>query len=164
MTQLNRKTKTVFQNGIHPKVANLNFDNLKFKLTKPSEAEMTLEKFLLAEQEYRRFLSLKKMYPNIDLVPSKLIDTFWHAHILDTKAYREDCQNVFGYFLDHYPYFGIKDSKDYKKLQSSFERTKKLYEHHYGKYPKLGNSAARCQDHACHAPTSCACRTPGACK
>ncbi len=164
MTQLNRKTKTVFQDGIHPAVERLNFENLKFKLTQSSEAEMTLEQFILAEQEYRRFLSLKKMYPSVDLVPSKLIDAFWHAHILDTKAYRQDCQNVFGYFLDHYPYFGIKDSEDYENLQSSFGRTKKLYEHHYGKYPKRESSAARCQDHACHAPTSCACRSPGACK
>lgn len=35
--------------------------------------------------------------------PSKGVDAVWHTHILFTKKYREDCQNIFGAFIDHEP-------------------------------------------------------------
>lgn len=93
--------------GLELKVSQLNFKHLKHKYTASSEAEMTPDEWDFAEQEYRRFLTLKCFYPSIALVPSKTVDAIWHAHILDTRAYREDCQDVFGRFIDHYPYFGI---------------------------------------------------------
>ncbi|MFD7407776.1 glycine-rich domain-containing protein [Streptomyces sp. NPDC059866] len=37
------------------------------------------------------------------LSPSPLVDNFWHAFLLHTKAYREFCQQTFGRFLDHQP-------------------------------------------------------------
>ena len=45
-------------------------------------------------------------------VPCKLVDELWHAHILDTRAYRDDCYRIFGFFYDHYPYFGLRDAAD----------------------------------------------------
>ena len=42
------------------------------------------------------------------------MDGFWHMHILDTKAYREDCQKIFGRFIDHFSYFGIYCNEDRK--------------------------------------------------
>lgn len=145
-------------------IKNLNFDKLKFKMTESNEAIMPLEVFKFAEQEYKRFLALKYFYPNETLVPNKLVDEFWHAHILDTKNYQIDCLKVFGTFLHHYPYFGIHDDVDQANLQKTFSRTKELYELWFGPYPDFTN-AARCgDDHACHAPSSCACRVPGACK
>src|SRR5215207_2821612 len=57
---------------------------------------------------YRKFLFLKKKYGHeYSLPPSEDIDEFWHMHILDTKNYRKDCEAIFGYYLDHYPYLGI---------------------------------------------------------
>lgn len=150
-------------------VANLNFEKLKWKLTKSSESTWSDELCSLAELEYRKFLSLKKWYPKQPLVPSKLIDKFWHEHILDTKSYMSDCDTVFGYYIHHYPYFGIFGDDDQQNLQNTFNETVKLYEKHFGKFPTEqlyeDQRGARCgDDHACHAPSSCACRVPGACK
>ncbi|WMN60900.1 hypothetical protein NI389_05690 [Pseudoalteromonas xiamenensis] len=150
-------------------VANLNFEKLKWKLTKSSESTWSDEQCSLAELEYRKFLSLKKWYPKQPLVPSKLIDKFWHEHILDTKSYMKDCEAVFGFYIHHYPYFGIFGEDDHHKLQKTFNETVKLYEKHFGQFPTEmlydDQIGARCgDDHACHAPSSCACRVPSACK
>lgn len=113
----------------------LDFGRLKHKFTSTSDAGMTSEEWDTAESEYRRFLALKLIYPGISLVPSKQVTKIWHAHILDTRAYREDCEKVFGRFIDHYPYFGIYGKKDYQALQHSFSLTVELYERHFGPYP-----------------------------
>ena len=146
-------------------VSTLDFSRLKHKYTQSSESEMSEYQWDSAELEYRRFLQLKVLYPAVSLVPSKEIDAIWHAHILDTRAYREDCNMVFGYFLNHYPYFGINGEQDYSNLKTAFQETVNLYEKHFGPYPSSTiNNNARCQDHACHAPSECACRVEGACK
>ncbi|MBU3008595.1 glycine-rich domain-containing protein [Cobetia amphilecti] len=156
----------VDRHGLDMNVSRLDFDRLKHKYTASSEAEMSVESWDKAEREYRRFLSLKAFYPAVSLVPSKEVDALWHAHILDTRAYREDCHQVFGRFIDHYPYFGIYGEDDYQQLKDAFAQTVALYEKHFGAYPGGGteSQAMRCQDHACHVPTSCACRVEGACK
>ncbi len=146
-------------------VQKLDFSRLRYKHTSSHEAEMTEAEWDKAELEYRRFLHLKQLYPGVSLVPSKQVDYVWHAHILDTKAYREDCQNLFGRFIDHYPYFGIYGKEDYANLVSAFDKTIELYEKHFGLYPsKSPLNAARCEDHSCHVPSECACRVAGACK
>lgn len=60
-----------------------------------------------AEADYKKFLALKRTYPEKEIVPNKQVDLFWHQHILDTQKYAEDCENIFGYFLHHFPYFGM---------------------------------------------------------
>jgi len=156
----------VTKSGLEMNVSKLDFKRLKHKYTQSSEAEMSHAEWDSAELEYRRFLTLKTLYPSISLVPSKQVDAIWHAHILDTRAYREDCQRIFGSFLDHYPYFGIYGQDDYQELKNAFAQTVCLYEKHFGFYPGGGHEtqAMRCQDHACHVPTTCACRVEGACK
>ncbi|HDY97732.1 MAG TPA: hypothetical protein ENH72_04495 [Pseudomonas sabulinigri] len=153
-------------NGLDMNVSHLDFKRLKHKYTESSEAEMAASEWDMAELEYRRFLTLKRLYPTISLVPSKTVDALWHAHILDTRAYRTDCHKVFGRFVDHYPYFGIYGEEDYQELKNAFAQTVALYEKHFGAYPNGGaeSQAMRCTGHSCHAPTSCACRVPGACK
>ncbi len=55
-------------------------------------------------------------------------------------------------------------------LQTSFDETIKLYEMQFGDFPITTlfgsgtHTAARCGGHACHVPSTCACRSPGACK
>ncbi|WP_334059487.1 glycine-rich domain-containing protein [Alteromonas sp. S005] len=158
-------------NEQHAAINSLNLDKLKWKLSKSSEATWTEELIDFAEEEYKKFLFLKLIYPKVALVPNKLVDKFWHEHILDTVAYQKDCEAIFGYFIHHYPYFGIYGDDDQRSLQTAFDETVALYEKHFGKYPTdvlygaNSNKAARCgDDHACHAPSSCACRVPGACK
>lgn len=167
---INETSELHSTNEINPLVMALNFKKLKWKLTKSSEATWSTFLCDFAELEYKKFLTLKMLYPKVSLVPSKLVDKFWHEHILDTKSYATDCDKLFGHFIHHYPYFGIYGGEDQQALQASFESTIELYETHFGKYPTdelygtNGNEAARCEDHACHVPSSCACRTPGACK
>ncbi|WP_095148387.1 hypothetical protein [Pseudomonas sp. Irchel s3a18] len=153
-------------NGLEMQVSQLDFQRLKHKYTASSEAEMSAAQWDASELEYRRFLTLKCLYPTVALVPSKPVDAIWHAHILDTRAYRENCLQVFGRFIDHYPYFGIYGQDDYQELKSAFAHTVALYEQHFGAYPGGGceTQAMRCKDHACHVPTTCACRVEGACK
>lgn len=84
------------------------------------------------ETEYKRFLALKRNYPNKEIVPNGPVDKFWHQHILDTAKYSEDCTDLFGYFLHHYPYFGMNGEQDAKNLVDAFEDTKALYKLHFG--------------------------------
>lgn len=148
----------------------LHFDKLNWKLTKSSESTWSDDLCDFAECEYRKLLSLKKWYPKLSFVPSKLVDKYWHEHILDTKSYLDDCNAVFGYFVHHYPYFGIYGDDDQSKLQVAFDQTVLLYEQHFGDFPtdklfgQQSLEASRCEGHSCHAPSTCACRSPGACK
>ena len=152
-----------FNSAIPEKIQNLDFSNLRYKLTHGEEATMSLDVCEFAEQEYKKFLALKFMYPQEALVPNKLVDQFWHTHILDTMSYQMDCVNIFGEFMHHYPYFGIFGDEDSSKLKEAFSRTKEIYNMWFGQYPEY-LAATCCKDHACHVPSSCACRVPSACK
>lgn len=99
------------------------------KLQNHHEGEGWTEKQCLeAAKEYRRYLKLKLLYPNENIVPNRAIDTLWHYHILDTAAYYKDCMAIFGKILHHYPYFGMHGEKDAENFFNSFDRTKYLYE------------------------------------
>lgn len=149
--------------GIPPEIIDLNFERIKHKISLKESLGWSFDKIAHAEREYKRYLTLIKANIDKRIVPSKLMDEFWHMHILDTKAYREDCHKVFGRFIDHYPYFGIYGQEDHKNLLNEFEETKKLYRKAFN--AEIGDaSASRCQDHACHVQSECACRTQGACK
>ena len=92
---------------INSLVNTINFEKLKWKLTKSTEATWNESMCDFAEVEYKKFLTLKMLYPKVSFVPSKLVDKFWHEHILDTKSYAEDCDTLFGTFIHHYPYFCV---------------------------------------------------------
>jgi hypothetical protein len=65
-----------------------------------------------AEFYYRCFLQATVDHPRKRLAPTREIDRFWHHHILDTQKYIDDCQAVFGYYLHHFPYSGIRSQQD----------------------------------------------------
>ena len=69
---------------------------------------------------YRRFLALNIVYEDRKICPTGPIDDFWHAHILDTHAYAQDCDYLFGRYLHHFPYFGMRGPDDYEALQTAF--------------------------------------------
>jgi hypothetical protein len=72
------------------------------------------------------------MYPNESIAPLVDVDTFWHYHILDTMKYARDCEQVFGYFLHHYPYVGMRGGQDEQFRLDSGERMRTLYEATFG--------------------------------
>lgn len=82
--------------------------------------------------EYRRFLSLKQWYPNQMLVPRGVALQLWQAHILDTRAYRSDCEAVFGRFIDHFPYLGAESEADQRELHFAEQLYRELYARHFG--------------------------------
>ncbi len=98
-----------------------------------------------AEIEYKRFLTLLYLYPNESIVPTKQMDKFWHFHILDTWKYYNDCQNIFGKFIHHYPYLGMFGKEDEEKLNDCFMKTSKLYENTFGE--KIIRQASSCNGH-----------------
>lgn len=144
-------------------IERLDLTRIRWKLSSEDPTTWTTETLDAAEREYRRFLALKKAFPAREFVPTKLVDEFWHQHILDTAAYATDCESIFGRFVHHYPYFGMHDAADAVNLAQAFHETQRAYAALFGEEPPQ-TAWARCKDHACHAPTSCACRTPGACK
>jgi len=104
-----------------------------------------------AEIEYKKFLALKRTYPEKDIVPNKLVDQFWHQHILDTQKYAEDCDCIFGHFMHHFPYFGMKDEQDMQNLRDAFDETKELYSLHFDQ--KYTGEAPKCTAPKCR--TAC---------
>ena len=82
------------------------------KLQEKSYAGWSLERILNAEKGYKQYLAMTKALGGKQLVPNGDIDRFWHEHILDTRRYAKDCNSFFGYFLHHYPFFGMRGEVD----------------------------------------------------
>lgn len=126
----------------------LDLGMIKLKLQDKEEGEgWSQAKCNEAEIEYKRFLALKRAYPMKEIVPHGLIDKFWHQHILDTVTYAEDCSELLGYFLHHYPYFGMNGEQDAQNLTDAFEETKVLYKKHFG--VNYIGAAKRCKAPKC---------------
>jgi hypothetical protein len=123
--------------------AQLDLEPIKTKLMHIQSGEgWSLDKADAVEKEYRRFLCLMKLYPDEDTAPLVDVDTFWHYHILDTMKYAADCQAVFGYFLHHYPYVGMRGEDDEQFRLDSGERMRELYESTFGEaYPGANSDA-----------------------
>lgn len=69
-----------------------------------TRAKWTSAQNRLAEKWYRGYLWLSYLHgkrPVFGIVAEA--DELWHAHIVYTKRYRQDCRRVFGEFLDHNP-------------------------------------------------------------
>jgi hypothetical protein len=106
----------------------LDLEPIVYTLTHPGDGEpaMTLAEADEAVRSYRAFLSLLAAYPDRQLVPTKVIDAVWHAHLLDTSKYATDCQQLFGRFVHHFPYFGLRGADDAAALQAAGADTRRL--------------------------------------
>lgn len=114
-------------------IAELDLEPIKIKLMHKESGEgWSLERANAVEFEYRRFLTLMKKFPNESTSPLVDVDAFWHYHILDTMKYAADCQAVFGYFLHHFPYIGMRGDDDAATLARLGVRMKQLYEAEFG--------------------------------
>jgi len=114
-------------------IAALDLEPIKVKLMHEESGEgWTLERANAVEFEYRRFLFLMNKFPNEQTAPLVDVDTFWHYHILDTMKYAVDCEAVFGHFLHHFPYIGLRGEDDEAAHVRVGERMKELYEETFG--------------------------------
>ncbi|WP_232833462.1 glycine-rich domain-containing protein [Paraburkholderia kururiensis] len=110
----------------------LDFARMKAKLLHRRDGQWTPETVARAEAGYRQFLKLAAQYPDTAIVPSEEVDQFWHAHILDTKRYANDCERIFGFVLHHNPYVGIDGADDEARLFELASATGALMERTFG--------------------------------
>lgn len=134
--------------AIMKRVDSIDFVPHGYKLQR--ESDWNESKINCAIKLYKEWLVLQVLYEDLSFAPSELIDEFWHAHILDTRKYMNDCNMIKGEFIHHYPYFGLTDQENETVLESGFQLTKKLYQHHFG-HSDLGFNG----DHF----ASCGCRS-----
>jgi hypothetical protein len=121
----------------------LDLDPIKLKLMDAEEGQGWSRGYVdRMELAYKRFLTLMVKFPDESIAPTKDVDKFWHGHILDTLKYGEDCQNVFGYFLHHFPYFGMRGEEDAANLRAASANMHAIYEREFGE--ALPSAAAFC--------------------
>lgn len=124
------------------RVDELDLEPIVYKLTHPESGEpsLALTRADADVELYRCFLKLCLLYPDVTMVPTTSIDHVWHTHMLDTSKYRADCNHVFGRFLDHFPYAGLRGEEDRHAWQQAFTRIRHLFCQHFG--VDLGDLAA----------------------
>jgi hypothetical protein len=118
-------------------ISAIDFTTMREKLADPDFGEPWIpEKIEFCEREYRRWLFLCRKYDGEILSPSFAMDEYWHAHMLDTRAYMRDCARIFGRYMHHNPYLGMAGPLDEQRLLAASERTTQYYmqtfhEHQY---------------------------------
>lgn len=133
-------------------VSSLDLGPIMAKLEYEGMDKNTIEEL---EVMYRNFLLLYATNPGMIIVPTKELDEFWHHHILDTQKYAEDCEKVFGFFLHHFPYYGMRSEEDEVDLQEKFQATADLYQHEFGQpYQLEGQTRSMCNGGVCGYVTS----------
>lgn len=118
----------------------LDLEPVKFCLIK--KKGWSLAKADKVSDLYLKFLMLIALYPDKSIVPTEAIDEMWHMHILDTRKYYDDCKNIFGTFIHHFPYYGVRDMDDETSMRISFEETLRLFEKHFGKKPYINGMSS----------------------
>jgi hypothetical protein len=130
---MNRKSQRKTPEQMIEAIFALDLDPIKLKLMDKAEGHgWTRAQADQNELEYKRFLALLAKYPDQSIAPTTEVDKFWHGHILDTMKYAEDCENVFGYFLHHFPYFGMRGEQDAADLVNAFMNMQRLHEQEFG--------------------------------
>ena len=55
----------------------------------------------------------------LTIAPTAEVDAFWHAHILDTRKYFQDCATIANRYLHHFPYLGMLGEDDKLNLEKA---------------------------------------------
>ena len=142
----------------------LDLDPIKVKLMDAEDGQgWTREYAERMEVAYKRFLTLLVTHPETTVAPSKEIDKFWHAHILDTMKYADDCQRLFGYFLHHFPYFGLRGAEDAAQLAQAGQDMERLYLQEFGEAMPAADTAYRAAAKPQSTAAYCAAAKPAYC-
>jgi hypothetical protein len=131
------------------RVDELDLEPIVFKLMhpEPGESGLSLERADRDVALYRCFWQLCVLYPNTTIVPTRELDHVWHTHMLDTARYRADCDRVFGRFLDHFPYAGLRGEDDRRAWRADFAQTRALFQEHFGVEISAQPAASACSNH-----------------
>lgn len=111
------------------KLNNISFGEVAYQLRTKEGWDLDLVNKEI--NRYRQFLILHRLYPERPLVPSRNVDTVWHHHVLLTELYRKNCEEVFGYYVNHYPSFGTRDGEDTEAAETAFAETCRLMDKHF---------------------------------
>lgn len=125
-------TTPVVLHAVDPAVSRIDLSTVRHHLTRSPHAIMSPHEWLTAESEYRQFLTLRNRFPGRLLIPSGTTLSIWQAHILDTRAYRADCETAFGRYLDHFPYLGKSDPADRAEHEIGLRNLRQLVDRYYG--------------------------------
>jgi len=152
---------TIEQEELATKIQAMNLEPVIFKLVR--EYGWSLEKAFLVEAQYKTFLFMTFTLSEA-VVPNQDIDEMWHNHILDTRLYALHCREVFGRFIDHFPYLGAMGENDAQLLTESYKDTVQKF----GKYAPIfgadpiklqGTEASKCVgsciEHGCNTCSKC---------
>jgi hypothetical protein len=120
----------------------------------PAEVDWTEGQAETVIEEYRKFLTLAHEGDGKVTTPSKNIDIIWHTHVLDTQKYYTDVVNIFGHMVHHFPYLGVRGSKDREVLIAGYVDTLKRYKDRFGRTARkdVWGKAAHCGSSHCSRP------------
>lgn len=110
--------------ALDPDIAELDLEPIAFKAC--MDEGWDVEKVDRITLRYRCFLQAIRNEPKASLAPPRDVDQFWHHHILDTEKYFEDCRRLFGQYIHHFPYSGIRGDKDAQEQDERFQRSQRL--------------------------------------
>lgn len=130
-------------------IMQLNLEPIMVKLK--VEYAWDTKKILLHYLFYKQFLYLCKNNNGVKIVPTESVDEFWHAHIQDTSKYQQDCEQIFGCMLHHFPYFGMRSKTDARNLVKSGKQTRDLLFSVFGMKNWSTSENALCGSNNCSA-------------
>lgn len=112
-------------------VEQLDFSSERRRLTDAAGAGWSETKATFVEQQYKRWLYLRRKYEEEDLSPTRDVARFWEAHLLDTRKYWRETTVIFGYYLHYHPgdFLRKGGESESKRLK---ERLRRLYAEEFG--------------------------------
>ena len=116
---------------------------LKFELDNPNdeygfltrlafENKWTIHFAKTAIIEYKKFMYLAAV-SNEMVSPSEIVDIVWHQHLIFTSSYADFC-SLLSKKIEHIP--STHNRAEAEKFHKAKERTKELYEKHFGNQPE----------------------------
>ena len=85
--------------------------------------------------EYKCFLELMRLFPETIFSPSPEVDEVWHAHILHTLLYTNQCHELFGRFMHHNPTTILDTGSKNNKEADNYCQTLAHYKTAFGRDP-----------------------------
>lgn len=74
------------------KIDELDLQPIAFKLS--LEPGWTLDRINYGLKQYRLWLKMVARHPGESIIPHREVDEVWHKHILDTRKYAADCEDI----------------------------------------------------------------------
>lgn len=145
MSQSDQIVSKSFQEFLY-KARSLDLGPIAYQLMRSTSGpQWTEQRTKRAIAHYLAFLYLVQCYPDHQLTPTWDVDQVWHYHILDTHKYAEDCQQLFGRFVHHFPYFGARSEADRQIWHQAYALTQLLFRQHFRFDLAVGAVPADCE-------------------